>query len=45
MTTQEFIIEINKVMIKSLDDFITLERIDKLTDLLRMNSDGYLTEE
>ncbi|WP_214229584.1 hypothetical protein [Pedobacter sp. B4-66] len=42
MTTQEIIIEINKLIIQSLDDLGALERIDKLTNLLRVNGDGYL---
>jgi len=42
MTTQEIIIEINRMNVESSDDFGSLERIDELTDLLKINSDGYL---
>lgn len=42
MTTQEITIEINRMNVESLDDFDSLERIDELTDLLKINSDGYL---
>jgi len=42
MTTQEIIIEINRMNVENSDDFDSLERIDELTDLLKINSDGYL---
>jgi len=36
MTTQEIIIEINKMNVESSDDFDSFERIDELTGFLKV---------
>ena len=42
MMTQEIINEIGEINISNSEDFENLDRIQELTDLLRINGDGYL---